>query len=66
MEAINNINKKLEEQNKKLAHIQINIDKLSFAPTKNNVNTNTQIQSIIYIVIGLFIHSFFSWLLTRK
>lgn len=64
-DSIDNINKQLMEQSKKISSIQLSIDRLSFAP-RQNASGNIHIQTIIYIGIGLLIHSIVVWLIMRK
>ncbi|KAG4075696.1 hypothetical protein HA402_003521 [Bradysia odoriphaga] len=65
LDSIDNINKQLMEQSKKIASIQLSIDRLSFAPRHTNAG-NIHIHTIIYIGIGLLIHSIALWLIMRK
>ncbi|XP_037026570.1 oxysterol-binding protein-related protein 8 isoform X3 [Bradysia coprophila] len=64
-DSIDNINKQLMEQSKKISSLQLSIDRLSFAPRQTNAG-NIHIQTVIYIGIGLLIHSIVLWLIMRK
>lgn len=77
MDSLHNINKRLDEQTKHMAAIQLNLDKLTFAPKPNsrpNFSIMHQQQSqyqsaiytLLYITFGLILHSIVSWFLSKK
>lgn len=65
-ETLETINKKLDENTTKLAVIQLKLDKLAYAPQRNDVSSNLQMRTIAYIALGLFLHAILVWIFTRK
>lgn len=72
-DALQNINKRLDEQSKTLATFKQNLDKLSVAlPTKQaakNLQSNTlytQWHTALFVGISLLFQSVLTWFFTRK
>lgn len=67
LDALQNINKKLDEQTKQMAAVKLSIDKMSYAPKReSSINVNTNYQTILYVAIGLIIQSILTWFLSKK
>lgn len=65
LDSLESINKRLEENTNKLNTLQLNLDKLYWAP-KNTNNHNLNSRTIIFIVIGLIVHAIVTWFIIRK
>lgn len=73
-QSLDNVHKTLDEHSRKLTAIQLNLDKMAFAPPPKpgagespfqlrNLNMTT----LVYILFGLLVHTLFMWLfLSRK
>lgn len=63
---MDNINKKLDDNSNKLAKIQLNLDKLTWAPRHDNAMNSINYKTLAYIGLGLLLHAIVTWILTRK
>lgn len=68
LEALDGINKKLDQQSKLIAGIQNNITRLQMAqkPEPRNSLFNLNVVSIIVLALGVLFHAIFMWILARK
>lgn len=69
-----NVHKTLDEHSRKLNAIQLNLDKMAFAPpSKPNGASDSPFQlrslnatTLFYILFGLVVHTLFMWLFLYK
>lgn len=72
--SLDGVNKTLDEHSRKLNAIQLNLDKMAFAPPKPVGSSSVPFQlrslnvtTLFYILFGLIVHTLFMWLfLIRK
>ncbi|XP_062558057.1 oxysterol-binding protein-related protein 8 isoform X4 [Armigeres subalbatus] len=70
MHSLEDINKKLEEHSKKLSKLQLDMDKIHWAPkpsqSQGGILSPTGLKAIAYGVIGLLIQVLVAWFLTKR
>ncbi|EAT37534.1 AAEL010483-PA [Aedes aegypti] len=71
MHTLDDINKKLEEHSKKLSKLQLDMDKIHWAPKthaqgEGGILSPTSLRAIAFGVIGLLIQVLVAWFLTKR
>lgn len=66
LDSLANINKKLDENTKKISALQLKMDRMAFEPKRDEQRMTLNHRTIVYIGIGLLIHIIATWILTRK
>ncbi|XP_052898684.1 oxysterol-binding protein-related protein 8 isoform X2 [Anopheles moucheti] len=75
MQTLDDINKKLEEHSKKLVKLQLDMDKIHWAPPRRPqlsadgpmaIFTLINVRTVVFVVIGLLIQLLISWFLIRR
>lgn len=73
MHTLDDINKKLEEHSKKLSKLQLDMDKIHWAPKTSSYHSQgggplspTTIRAIAFGVVGLLIQVLVAWFLTKR
>lgn len=71
--SLESVNKTLDEHSRKLNAIQLNLDKMAFAPPAKSTGDSPfhlrslNVSTLFYILFGLLVHTLFMWLfLSRK
>lgn len=72
-QSLDTVHKMLDEHSRKLNAIQLNLDKMAFAPPKPNHGGGAPFQlrglnatTLFYILFGLLVHTLFMWLFLYK
>uniref|UniRef100_A0A4Y0AQ05 PH domain-containing protein n=1 Tax=Anopheles funestus TaxID=62324 RepID=A0A4Y0AQ05_ANOFN len=75
MQTLDDINKKLEEHSKKLVKLQLDMDKIHWAPPRRSqlsadgpmgIFTSINVRTAVFVVIGLLIQMLISWFLIKR
>ena len=64
MSTLDDMNRKLEDHSKKLSKLQLDFDKIYWAPRRHH--DNNTIKTILYIIFGIILQTIVSWLIHRK
>lgn len=71
--SLEGVNKTLDEHSRKLNAIQLNLDKIAFAPPKPIGSSampfqlkSLNVTTLFYILFGLLVHTLFMWLFLIK
>lgn len=70
-QSLDTVHKTLDEHSRKLNAIQLNLDKMAFAPPPKGESSfqlkSLNVTTLFYILFGLLVHTLFMWLfLSRK
>ncbi|XP_058455570.1 oxysterol-binding protein-related protein 8 isoform X4 [Malaya genurostris] len=71
MQSLDDINRKLEEHSKKLSKLQLDMDKINWAPrlagtSRYGLLASSNARAIAFAVLGLLIQVFVVWFLTKR
>ncbi|XP_035897968.1 oxysterol-binding protein-related protein 8 isoform X8 [Anopheles stephensi] len=76
MQTLDDINKKLEEHSKKLVKLQLDMDKIHWAPPRRQqtvgadgplaIFASLNVKTVVFVVIGLLLQMLVSWFLIKR
>lgn len=75
MQTLDDINKKLEEHSKKLVKLQLDMDKIHWAPPRRQqINadgplaflSSINVKTLVLIIVGLLVQLLLSWFLIKR